>query len=108
MVKYLKITFSDAHYLIPIHNIVTVEAGSNTQVDILFNIAGHTASGAAEVLGVRLTATTASDSAKTKEQVNSVIDAIEEALATSWTKPFYVLEPKYPVTAIAQLQEAWA
>ena len=74
MVKYLKISLSDAHYLIPIHDIVT----------------------------------TAADAAKTKEQLNSIVDAIEEALSTSWTKPFYVLEPKYPVTGIAQLQEAWA
>ena len=33
---------------------------------------------------------------------------IENALSTSWTKPFYVLEPKYPITGVAQLQEAWA
>ena len=104
MVKYLKISLSDAHYLIPIHDIVTVEVGANTKVDILFNLV----SGAAEVLGVELTATTASDAAKTKEQLNSIVDAIEEALSTSWTKPFYVLEPKYPITGIAQLQEAWA
>ena len=108
MLKYLKIEISDVFYLIPIHSIITVEVGSDTQVDILFNLAGHTATGAAEVLGVRLTATTASDAAKTKEQLNSIVDAIEEALSTSWTKPFYVLEPKYPVTGIAQLQEAWA
>jgi|TARA_B100000900_G_scaffold398310_1_gene399548 hypothetical protein len=108
MVKYLKISLSDAHYLIPIHDIVTVEVGANTKVDILFNLVGHSASGAAEVLGVELTATTASDAAKTKEQLNSIVDAIEEALSTSWTKPFYVLEPKYPITGIAQLQEAWA
>ena len=108
MVKYLKISLSDQHYLIPAHSIVTCEVASNTEVDILFNLVGHTATGAAEVLGIRLTATTASDAAKTKEQLNSIVDAIEEALSTSWTKPFYVLEPKYPVTTIAQLQEAWA
>jgi len=108
MVKYLKISISDAHYLIPIHNIVTVEVGANTQVDILFNLVGEIATGAAEVLGVRLTASTASDAAKTKEQLNSIVDAMEEALSTSWTKPFYVLEPKYPITGVAQLQEAWA
>lgn len=108
MVKYLKISLSDQHYLIPAHSIVTCEVGANTQVDILFNLVGHTATGAAEVLGIRLTATTASDAAKTKEQLNSIVDEIENALSTSWTKPFYVLEPKYPITGVAQLQEAWA
>jgi len=108
MVKYLKISLSDQHYLIPAHSIVTCEVGSNTEVDILFNLVGHTATGAAEVLGIRLTATTASDAAKTKEQLNSIVDEIENALSTSWTKPFYVLEPKYPITGVAQLQEAWA
>ena len=63
MVKFLKISLSDAHYLIPIHDIVTVEVGANTKVDILFNLVGHSASGAAEVLGVELTASTASDAA---------------------------------------------
>lgn len=108
MVKYLKISLSDQHYLIPAHSIVTCEVASNTEVDILFNLVGHTATGAAEVLGIRLTATTASDAAKTKEQLNSIVDEIENALSTSWTKPFYVLEPKYPITGVAQLQEAWA
>ena len=108
MLKYLKIEISDVFYLIPIHSIITVEVGSDTQVDILFNLAGHTATGAAEVLGVRLTATTASDAAKTKEQANSIVNAIEDALSTAWTKPFYVLEPKYALTGVAQLQEAWA
>ena len=78
MVKYLKISLSDAHYLIPIHDIVTVEVGANTQVDILCNLVGHSATGAAEVLGVRLTATTAADAAKTKEQLNSIVDAMKK------------------------------
>lgn len=108
MLKYLKIEISDVFYLIPIHSIITVEVGANTQVDILFNLAGHTASGAAEVLGVRLTATTAADAAKTKEQANSIIDAMEQALSTSWTSPYFELVPAYPITAVAQLQEAWA
>ena len=108
MVKFLKISLSDSHYLIPIHDIVTVEVGANTKVDILFNLVGNSGAGAAEVLGVELTASTASDAAKTKEQLNSIVDDIENALSTSWTKPFYVLEPKYPITGIAQLQEAWA
>ena len=41
MVKFLKISLSDAHYLIPIHDIVTVEVGANTKVDILFNLVGN-------------------------------------------------------------------
>ena len=60
------------------------------------------------MLGVKLTATTASDAAKTKEQLNSVVDAIEDALSTAWTKPFYLLEPKFAITAIAQIEEEWS
>ena len=108
MMKYFKISVSDADHLIPLQSILGVEVGADTEVDILYNVKGHGATGASEVLGVKLTATTASDAAKTKEQLNSIVDAMEDALSTAWTKPFFVLEPKYPVTAIAQIEEEWS
>mgnify|MGYP003121869208 CR=1 FL=1 len=108
MLKYLKISLSDASHLIPIQSILGIEVGADTEVDILYNVKGHGATGASEVLGVKLTATTASDAAKTKEQLNSIVDAIEQALQTAWTKPYFVLVPKYPITAIAQIEEEWS
>tara|TARA_A100000172_G_scaffold15110_2_gene7967 strand:+ start:481 stop:807 length:327 start_codon:yes stop_codon:yes gene_type:complete len=106
--KYFKISVSDADHLIPIQSILGIEVGANTEVDILYNVKGHGATGASEVLGVKITATTADDAAKTKEQVNSIVDAMEDALSTAWTKPFYVLEPKYAVTSISQIEEEWS
>tara|TARA_R100001015_G_C4537905_1_gene102628 strand:+ start:143 stop:472 length:330 start_codon:yes stop_codon:yes gene_type:complete len=108
MMKYFKISVSDADHLIPIQSILGIEVGASTEVDILYNVKGHGATGASEVLGVKLTATTADDAAKTKEQVNSIVDAMEDALSTAWTKPFYVLEPKYAVTSISQIEEEWS
>ena len=108
MMKYFKISVSDADHLIPIQSILRIEVGANTEVDILYNVKGHGATGASEVLGVKITATTADDAAKTKEQVNSIVDAMEDALSTAWTKPFYVLEPKYAVTSISQIEEEWS
>jgi len=104
MVKYLKISLSDAYHLIPINSILGIEVGANTKVNILYNAVGHRATGESEVLGFEITATTASDAPKTKEQLNSIVDAIEDALCTSWTKPFFLLEPKYPITAVAQIE----
>tara|TARA_R110000751_G_scaffold39556_3_gene93821 strand:- start:2472 stop:2801 length:330 start_codon:yes stop_codon:yes gene_type:complete len=108
MVKYLKINLSDAYHLIPINNILGIEVGSATEVKILSSVTGHKATGASEVLGYTITATTASDAAKTKEQLNSIVNAIEIALGTSWASPFYTLEPKYPITAIAQIEAEWS
>ena len=108
MVKYLKISLRDAYHLIPIQSILGFEVGANTKVNILSHNVGHTATGASEVLGYEITATTASDAAKTKEQLNSIVDAIEDALQTSWTNPYYVLEPKYPITGIAQIEVEWS
>ena len=104
MEKFLKISLSDAYHLIPIKSIIGVEVGANTKVNILYNTVGHTASGASEVLGVEIVATTATDGPKTKEQLNSIVDAIEMALQTSWTNPFYVLQPKYVITAVNQIE----
>jgi hypothetical protein len=104
MEKFLKISLSGAYHLIPIKNILGIEVGADTEVNILYNLVGHRATAASEVLGVKLTATTAADAAKTKEQLVSIVDAIEKALATSWLNPFYVLEPKFAITAIAQIE----
>jgi hypothetical protein len=104
MEKFLKISLSGAYHLIPIKNILGIEVAADTEVNILYNLVGHRATGVSEVLGVKLTATTAADAAKTKEQLNSIVNAIEKALATSWLNPYYVLEPKFPITAIAQIE----
>jgi len=104
MEKFLKISLSDAYHLIPIKNILGIEVGVDTKVNILYNAVGHRATGASEVLGFEITATTASDAAKTKEQLNSIVDAIEKALQTSWLNPYYVLEPKYAITGVAQIE----
>jgi hypothetical protein len=104
MEKFLKISLSDAYHLIPIKSIIGVEVGANTKVNILYNTVGHTATGASEVLGVEIVASTAADTAKTKEQLNSIVDAIEMALQTSWTNPFYVLQPKYVITGVNQIE----
>ena len=108
MMKYFKISVSDADHLIPIQSILGIEVGANTEVDILYNVKGHGATGASEVLGVKITATTAADAAKTKEQLNSIVEAIENALTTSWTNPTYLLEPKYAITSVAQIEVEWS
>ena len=108
MEKFLKISLSDAFHLIPIKNIIGVEVGANTKVKILYGMVGHRASGASQVLGFEITATTASDAAKTKEQLNSIVDAIESALQTSWTNPYYTLSPKYAITGVAQIEVDYA
>ncbi|MAO23176.1 MAG: hypothetical protein CMJ25_20680 [Phycisphaerae bacterium] len=104
MEKFLKISLSDVYHLIPIKNILGIEVGADQTVNVLYNSVGHTATGASEVLGVAITAATADDAAKTKEQLVSIVDAIEKALQTSWLNPFYVLEPKFPITGIAQIE----
>jgi len=109
MEKFLKVTVSDQDYLIKVNNILTVEQGSATgAVDVLYDIVGHTATGASEVIGVTLTASTADDAAKKKEQINSIVEAISDALSTSWNRPIFVLEPKYPITLVAQVEKGWA
>ena len=109
MEKFLKVTVSDQDYLINVNHILTVEQGSGTgAVDILYDIVGHSATGASEVIGVTLAASSADDAAKVKEQINSIVEAIEDALATSWNRPIFSISPKYPVTSVAQVEKAWA
>tara|TARA_R100001015_G_scaffold2617_1_gene765 strand:- start:30733 stop:31062 length:330 start_codon:yes stop_codon:yes gene_type:complete len=108
MVKYLKFRVSDADYLIPIQNMLGIEVGANTKVNILSSAVGHRATGVSEVLGYEITASTASDAAKTKEQLNSIVDAMEQALSTSWQSPYFELKPKYPITGVAQIEVEWS
>ena len=109
MEKFLKVTVSDQDYLINVNHILTVEQGSGAgTVDILYDIVGHSVTALSEVIGVTLTASTADDAAKVKEQIGSIVEAIEDALSTSWNRPSFVISPKYPVTSVAQVQKAWA
>ncbi len=108
MLKFLKVEVSDVDHIIPINHILGIEVGNDTQVQILTDIKGHNADEASQVLGYQLVATTASDAAKTKEQLNSIVDEIENALSTAWTKPMYLLQPKYAITAVGQIEEEWS
>lgn len=110
MVKYLKLTISGTPYLIPATNILGVEVGADTKIQILSDIKGHGATGASEVLGYEITATDASDATKTVEQLNAFVDELEQALQTSWTNPFYNLDGKLPYipTAVDQIEEEWS
>ena len=108
MLKFLKVEANGVDYVIPINRILGIEVGAATEVQILTDLVGHTSSGASQVLGYELVATTASDAAKTKEQLNSIVDEIETALKTSWQQPIYTLNPKYPITAVGQIEEEWS
>lgn len=111
MEKFLKITLSDAPFIIPIKDILYVEVGADTHIQVLYNNAvGHTATGASEVLGLQITATTATDAAKTKEQLTAFVDEMELALKTAWNKPVYDITSALPyaVTAITQIEEEWS
>ena len=108
MLKFLKVEVDGVDHIIPINSILGIEVGNDTQVQILTNIKGHGATGASEVLGYQLVASGASDAAKTKEQLNSIVDEIENALSTAWTKPMYLLQPKYAITAVGQIEEEWS
>ena len=108
MLKFLKVEVDSVDHIIPINHILGIEVGNDTQVQILTDIKGHPADGASQVLGYQLVASDASDAAKTKEQLNSIVDEIENALSTAWTKPVYLLQPKYAITAIGQIEEEWS
>ena len=41
MVKYLKISLSDAYHLIPIQSVLGIEVGANTKVKILSHNVGY-------------------------------------------------------------------
>lgn len=110
MEKFLKITLGDAPFLIPVKSILHVEVGANTSIQVLYNLVGFTATAASQVIGLEITATTATDAAKTKEQLTAFVNQIEAALTTSWTKPIFDITKKLPyaVTAISQIEEEWS
>lgn len=110
MQKFLKITLSDAPFIIPIDKILHVEVGADTHIQVLYNTVGHTATTISEVIGLQITATTASDTAKTKEQLTDFVTAIGKAMETSWNKAIYDItnELPYAVTAITQIEEEWS
>lgn len=110
MEKFLKITVSDAPSLIKVSEIMGVEVGADTHIQVLLNAVGHRATGASEVLGYQITSGKANDATKTKEQLRSFVDNLEAALQTSWTNPIYDLTDKlpYPVSAVTQIEEEWS
>jgi hypothetical protein len=110
MEKFLKITLSDAPFLIPIKSILHIEVGADTNIQVLYSNVGNAGSGASEVLGLQITATTATNAAKTKEQLTSFAALVEEALTLPWTKPVLDITSRLPyaVTAITQIEEEWS
>jgi len=110
MEKFLKITLSDAPFLIPIKNILHIEVGADTNIQVLYNNVGHTATGVSEVLGLQITATTATDATKTKEQLTSFAALVEESLTLPWNRPVLDITSRLPyaVTAITQIEEEWS
>jgi hypothetical protein len=111
MEKFLKITLSDAPFLIPIREILYVEVGADTHIQVLFRgTALGVTSNASSVLGLQITATTASDATKTKQQLTAFANLVAEALTTSWTNPVLDITSRLPyvVTAITQIEEEWS
>jgi hypothetical protein len=110
MEKFLKITLSNAPFLIPVKNILHIEVGADTHIQVLYNTVGFGATGASEVIGLQITATTASDATKTKAQLTAFANLIEESLTMSWTRPVLDITSRLPyaVTAITQIEEEWS
>jgi len=110
MEKFLKIVLSDAPTLININQIMGVEVGADTKIQVLLNSVGHRATGASEVLGYEITATTATDAAKTKEQLTAFVNEIQRSLSTNWQNPIFDITSRLPyaVTAITQIEEEWS
>ncbi len=108
MLKFLKVEVDSVDHIIPVNHILGIEVGNTGQVQILTDIKGQPADEASQVLGYQLVASDADDAAKTKEQLNSIVDEIEKALATAWTSPMYTLSPKYAITAVGQIEEEWS
>ena len=110
MEKYLKITLSDAPCLIPVKNILHIEIGSDTQVKVIYNTMGYLDSTVSQIIGLRLVATTADTTAKTKVQLTALADLIEQLLTMNWTKPVLDITSllPYPITSIAQIEEEWS
>ena len=92
-------------FLIPVNDILSVKAATQTKVDILLrNGFGHTATNAGEVPAIILTASTANTDDKTKQQLNALVAEIGNALETSWTNPIYAVTLPYAIDGVAHDQ----
>jgi len=108
MNKFLKITFNNEPTLIPITDISGITRGAATKVNVLLNtVALNGAAG--EVLAFEITAATATTDDKTREQLTTLANLIEEALTTSWTNPVFDITARlpYPVSGILRKQFVW-
>ena len=91
-------------FLIPVNDILSVKASTQTKVDILLvNGFAHTVTNAGEVAAIILTASTANSDAKTKQQLNAFIAEVGNALETSWTNPIYDVTLPYAIDGVAYL-----
>jgi hypothetical protein len=105
MEKFLKFTHSGMDFLIPVNDILSVKASTQTKVDILLvNGFAHTVTNAGEVAAIILTASAANSDAKTKQQLNALVAEIGNALSTRWTSPIYEVELPYAVDGVAHAQ----
>tara|TARA_A100001201_G_C4087277_1_gene200934 strand:+ start:1562 stop:1906 length:345 start_codon:yes stop_codon:yes gene_type:complete len=89
MKKFLKFKVNNANQvLIDCDTIAKVEVGANDdEIDILTNITGHVATGAAEVLSYKLTFATGASGPQNGVGINEIVEAIESSYTTSWTNP---------------------
>tara|TARA_R100001015_G_C4455435_1_gene44137 strand:- start:124 stop:456 length:333 start_codon:yes stop_codon:yes gene_type:complete len=110
MNKFLKITLSDEPTLIPISDVADIRVGVDTKVYVILNTTALRAANDAEMLAFEITATTAADATKTKAQLTSLANLIEEALTTSWTNPVMDITSRltYAPTAVAKVTIDWA
>lgn len=111
MQKFLKVTHDGMPHLIPLDKLLGIEKPSGTGKVIVFvNSVGHRATGASEVLGYEITASSANDAAKTKEQLVKLAELIEDAYKLSWHKPVLDITAllPYAVTGIAQIEAEWS
>jgi len=111
MEKFLKLTLSDEPTLIKISQVMGVKIkGLSVNIQILLSPVGHTATGASEVLGYEIGATTASDATKQKEQLTAFVNEMERALSTNWQNPIFDITSRlpYPVTAITKIETEWS
>ena len=111
MKKYLKFKEDDANQvLIDMSTISRVKTGSGpTEIDILTNVVGFEATGAAEVLGYRLTFT-GMNGTQNGVAINQIMEAIEDAWATSWTNVVTDMNSKIvqPLASVAVSTYAFA
>jgi hypothetical protein len=110
MEKFLKVTLSDTPIMIPVKSILHIELGADQTIQVLYNIVGFPATTASQVVGVSLTAATATTTAKTKEQLTAFANLMEEALTMPWTKPVLDITSKLPyaITGFGQIEEEWS